>query len=42
MKEIVGDAFVYEDLGARELKGCTALVNVGAVVGFRRERGRGC
>ncbi len=33
-KEIVGDAFVYEDLGAQELKGVTGLVKVWAVLGL--------
>lgn len=34
-KEIAGDAFVYEDLGARELKGITGLVVTWGVAGLR-------
>jgi predicted ATPase/class 3 adenylate cyclase len=37
-KEIAGDAFVYEDLGAHELKGITGLVKTWGVVGLRAER----
>jgi predicted ATPase/class 3 adenylate cyclase len=36
-KEIAGDAFVYEDLGAHELKGITGLVKTWGVVGLRAE-----
>jgi class 3 adenylate cyclase/predicted ATPase len=34
-KEIAGDAFLYEDLGARELKGITGLVVAWGVAGLR-------
>ncbi|HSA80462.1 MAG TPA: AAA family ATPase, partial [Geminicoccaceae bacterium] len=37
-KEIAGDAFIYEDLGARELKGITGLVKTWGVVGLRADR----
>ncbi len=36
-KEIAGDAFVYEDLGAHELKGLTGLINAWGVIGLRAE-----
>jgi class 3 adenylate cyclase/predicted ATPase len=36
-KEIAGDAFVYEDLGAHELKGITGLVKTWSVVGLAEE-----
>ena len=34
-REIAGDAFVYEDLGAHELKGIAGLVKAWSVVGLR-------
>ena len=34
-REIAGDAFVYQDLGAHELKGITGLVKTWAVTGLR-------
>jgi class 3 adenylate cyclase len=36
-KEIIGDAFVYEDLGAHELKGVTGLVKTWSVLGLAEE-----
>ena len=36
-QEIVGDAFVYEDLGAHELKGIAGLVKVWGVIGLRAD-----
>ena len=36
-KEIAGDAFVYQDLGAHELKGIAGLVKAWAVTGLRAE-----
>jgi class 3 adenylate cyclase/tetratricopeptide (TPR) repeat protein len=37
-KEIAGDAFVYEDLGAHELKGLVGLVKAWGVTGLRADR----
>ncbi len=34
-KEVAGDAFVYEDIGLRELKGITGKVQAWAVVGLK-------
>ena len=34
-KELSGDAFVYEDLGAHELKGISGLVKTWGVLGLR-------
>ena len=36
-REIAGDAFVYEDLGAHELKGLAGLIKTWGVVGLRAE-----
>jgi class 3 adenylate cyclase/energy-coupling factor transporter ATP-binding protein EcfA2 len=36
-REIAGDAFVYEDLGAHELKGLAGLVKTWGVTGLRAE-----
>jgi hypothetical protein len=36
-KEIIGDAFVYQELGAHELKGVTGLVKVWAVLRLAEE-----
>jgi putative ribosome biogenesis GTPase RsgA len=36
-REIIGNAFVYEDLSAHELKGVTGLVKVWAVLGLAEE-----
>jgi predicted ATPase/class 3 adenylate cyclase len=36
-REIAGDAFVYEDLGAHEVKGITGLVKTWGVIGLRTE-----
>ena len=37
-KEIAGDAFVYQDLGAHELKGIAGLVKAWGVIGLTRRR----
>ena len=40
-KEIAGDAFVYQDLGAHELKGIAGRVKTWGVTGLTRRHRRG-
>ncbi len=40
-RELSGDGFVYEDMGAHELKGISGLVRTWGVTGLRDDRARG-